>query len=124
MSISKYLNAMVAGEEEAAYLGVNVEMMKLMIFVVGTLVTAIAVSTSGIIGFVGLIMPHMSRRLFGSDHKISMPASAILGGTFIVACDTVARTAFTPSEMPIGTITALIGAPIFIYILRRRVQNV
>ncbi len=124
MSISKYLNAMVAGEEEAAYLGVNVEMMKLMIFVVGTLVTAIAVSTSGIIGFVGLIMPHMSRRLFGSNHRISMPASAILGGTFLVACDTVARTAFTPAEMPIGTITALIGAPIFIYILRRRSQNV
>lgn len=123
-SISKYLNAMVAGEEEAMYLGVNVELIKLLIFAVGTLATAIAVSTSGIIGFVGLIMPHISRRIFGSDHRISIPASAILGGTFLVACDTVARTAFTPAEMPIGTITALIGAPIFIYILRRRVQNV
>ncbi len=123
-SISKYLNAMVAGEEEAMFLGVNVELLKLLIFVVGTLVTAVAVSTSGIIGFVGLIMPHISRRIFGADHRISMPASAILGGTFLVACDTVARTAFTPAEMPIGTITALIGAPIFIYILRRRIQNV
>ncbi|BBJ28588.1 FecCD family ABC transporter permease [Athalassotoga saccharophila] len=123
-AISKYLNAMVAGEEEALYLGVNVEMMKLLIFVIGTLITAIAVSTSGIIGFVGLIIPHISRRLFGSDHRISTPASAIFGGVFLVACDTVARSAFTPAEMPIGTITALIGAPIFIYILRRRVQNV
>lgn len=123
-SISKFLNAMIAGEEEASYLGVNVEMMKMLIFIIGTLITAIAVSTSGIIGFVGLIMPHMSRRVFGANHRISMPASAILGGTFLVACDTIARTAFTPAEMPIGTITALIGAPIFIYILRRRIQNV
>uniref|UniRef100_A0A7V3VRV0 Iron ABC transporter permease n=1 Tax=Mesoaciditoga lauensis TaxID=1495039 RepID=A0A7V3VRV0_9BACT len=122
--ISKYLNAMVAGEEEASYLGVNIEFLKLLIFIVGTLVTAVAVSTSGIIGFVGLIMPHMSRRLFGANHRISMPASAILGGTCLVAYDTVARTAFTPAEMPLGTITALIGAPIFIYILRRRIQNV
>ncbi len=112
-----------AGWHDVILVGIS-SVMKLMIFVVGTLVTAIAVSTSGIIGFVGLIMPHMSRRLFGSNHRISMPASAILGGTFLVACDTVARTAFTPAEMPIGTITALIGAPIFIYILRRRSQNV
>lgn len=122
--IGKYLNAMSAGEEEASYVGVRVEMLKVVIFVIGTFTTAIAVSASGIIGFVGLVMPHIARRLFGADHRISMPASAVLGGVFLVACDTIARTAFTPAEMPIGTITALIGAPIFIYILRRRTQIV
>ncbi len=118
--IGKYLNAMIAGEEEASYVGVRVETLKIVIFVVGTFTTAIAVSASGIIGFVGLIIPHIARMLFGADHRISMPASAVLGGVFLVVCDTIARTAFTPSEMPIGTITALIGSPIFIYILRRR----
>ncbi len=118
--IGKYLNAMIAGEEEASYVGVRVETLKIVIFIVGTFTTAIAVSASGIIGFVGLIIPHIARMLFGADHRISMPASAVLGGVFLVVCDTIARTAFTPSEMPIGTITALIGSPIFIYILRRR----
>ncbi len=118
--IGKYLNAMTAGEEEAMHVGVHVEALKIVIFVVGTFATAISVSAAGIIGFVGLIMPHIARRLFGADHRISMPASAILGGVFLVACDSVARSAFSPAEMPIGTITALIGAPIFIYILRRR----
>ena len=118
--IGKYLNAMSAGEEEASYVGVRVEMLKVIIFAVGTFITAVAVSASGIIGFVGLVVPHIARRLFGADHRISMPASAVLGGVFLVACDTIARAAFTPAEMPIGTITALIGAPIFIYVLRRR----
>ena len=122
--IGKYLNAMIAGEEEASYVGVRVETLKIVIFVVGTFATAVAVSASGIIGFVGLIIPHIARMLFGADHRISMPASAVFGGVFLVACDTIARTAFTPSEMPIGTITALIGSPIFIYILRRRAKIV
>ena len=118
--IGKYLNAMTAGEEEAIHVGVRVELLKLTVFVVGTFATAVAVSASGIIGFVGLIMPHVARRLFGTDHRISMPASAVLGGVFLVVCDSIARTAFTPAEMPIGTITALIGSPVFMYILRRR----
>lgn len=122
--IGKYLNAMIAGEEEASYVGVKVETLKIIIFIVGTFTTAVAVSASGIIGFVGLIMPHIARVLFGADHRISMPASAVMGGVFLVTCDTIARTAFTPSEMPIGTITALIGSPIFIYILRRRTKIV
>ncbi len=122
--IGKYLNAMIAGEEEASYVGVRIETLKILIFIVGTFTTAIAVSASGIIGFVGLIIPHIARMLFGADHRISMPASAVLGGAFLVVCDTIARTAFTPSEMPIGTITALIGSPIFIYILRRRAKIV
>ncbi len=118
--IGKYLNAMTAGEEEAIHVGIRVELLKVTVFVVGTFATAVAVSASGIIGFVGLIMPHIARRLFGTDHRISIPASAVLGGVFLVACDSIARTAFTPAEMPIGTITALVGSPIFIYILRRR----
>ncbi len=122
--IGKYLNAMIAGEEEASYVGVKVERLKIIIFIVGTFTTAVAVSASGIIGFVGLIIPHIARMLFGADHRISMPASAVLGGVFLVVCDTIARTAFSPSEMPIGTITALIGSPIFIYILRRRAKIV
>ncbi len=122
--IGKYLNAMTAGEEEAIHVGVKVETLKLVVFIVGTFATAVAVSASGIIGFVGLIMPHMARRLFGTDHRISMPASAVLGGIFLVACDSIARTAFSPAEMPIGTITALVGSPVFMYILRRRRKSV
>ncbi len=119
LMFSNKLNAISLGEEEAINLGVNVEKLKILIFVVGTLLTAYCVTATGIVGFVGLIMPHTARLIFGPNHKISVPMSALLGGIFLSVCDTIARSVFQPTEMPLGTITALVGAPIFVYLLRR-----
>jgi len=119
MVLSNNLNAISLGEEEAMNVGVNVEKLKIFIFIAGTLMTAYTVTATGIVGFVGLIMPHTARLLVGPNHKVSIPASAILGAIFLTTCDTIARSAFQPSEMPLGTITALIGAPIFIFLLRK-----
>lgn len=91
-----------------------------MVFVIGSLMTAFVVSTSGIIGFVGLVVPHMVRMVFGSDHRLTIPMSFIAGGELLVICDTISRTLFQPTEMPIGVITSFVGIPIFIYILKRR----
>ncbi len=119
IALSNSLNAISMGEEEAMNVGVNVEKLKIFIFIAGTLMTAYTVTATGIVGFVGLIMPHTARLLVGPNHKVSVPASAILGAIFLTTCDTIARSAFQPSEMPLGTITALIGAPIFIFLLRK-----
>ncbi|MDI3473013.1 MAG: cobalamin transport system permease protein [Thermotogaceae bacterium] len=120
---SEKFNAMSLGEEEAMYLGVNVERFKLLTFILGSFLTSIVVSTIGIVGFVGLIVPHMARFLFGANHRISIPASALLGGMFLVGCDSIARSLFQPTEMPIGIITAFIGAPVFIFLLKWRLRN-
>ncbi len=113
------LNALSLGEEEALYLGVNTGRLRIRIFLVGSLVTAMVVSFTGIIGFVGLVIPHIARLLVGPDHRLMLPASAFLGGIFLVLCDTLARTVIAPIEIPIGAITALVGAPLFIYLLRK-----
>ena len=113
------LNAFLLGEEQAAHLGVNVERRKLALLMVGSLLTAAAVSVSGLVGFVGLVVPHVARLLFGSDHRFLLPASALLGAVFLVLADLVARLLLSPAEIPVGIITALIGAPFFIYLLRR-----
>ena len=101
-------------------MGVNIEFVKKGVFVVSSLLTASIVSACGIIGFVGLIIPHVGRLLIGSDHKKLIPAIIALGALFLVACDTVSRTVFAPAEIPIGAITALIGGPLFIYLLKKK----
>lgn len=116
----KELNALQFGEEQALYLGVKVETIKKLMLIIVSLLTAISVSVSGIIGFVGLIIPHMVRLLIGPDHKILLPASCLAGGLFLILADTLARTIVPSAEVPIGIITASIGAPYFIYLLRRR----
>jgi len=113
------LNAFLLGEEQAAHLGVNVERRKLALLMVGSLLTAAAVSVSGLVGFIGLVVPHVARLLFGSEHRFLLPASALLGAIFLVLADLVARLLLSPAEIPVGIITALIGAPFFIYLLRR-----
>ncbi|RKX54762.1 MAG: iron ABC transporter permease [Thermotoga sp.] len=120
LTLANSLNALSLGEEEAVYLGVRIELVKIMVFVIGSLMTAFVVSTSGIIGFVGLVVPHMVRMVFGSDHRLTIPMSFIAGGELLVICDTISRTLFQPTEMPIGVITSFVGIPIFIYILKRR----
>ncbi|GEK30638.1 putative ABC transporter permease protein YvrB [Kurthia zopfii] len=110
------LNAMLFGEERARYLGVNVKRSKWMIMIGGAMLTGSAVAVSGTIAFVGLVVPHMTRMLFGSDHRHLLPLSLINGATLLVLCDLIARTIIAPTELPIGVITSFIGAPVFSYI--------
>ena len=112
------LNIMLTGEESAQSLGVDVEKTKVYILILGTFMTSMVVSVSGIIGFVGLIIPHMVRIIIGPDHRILLPASALAGGIFIIITDTIARTIISPIEIPVGIITALFGGPFFIYLLK------
>jgi len=114
------LNLIVTGEETAMQLGVNVEKTKIWLFLAASLVTGLAVSFSGIIGFVGLIIPHIMRMLCGSDHRLLLPASFLFGASFLIVADTIARTIIPHTELPVGVITAMCGAPYFIYLLRRR----
>jgi iron complex transport system permease protein len=113
------LNALSLGEEGAAYLGINVEREKLLVLALGSLLTAAAVSISGLVGFVGLVVPHAVRLVLGPDHRLLLPAAALSGGAFLVLADLFARTVLAPSEIPIGILTAIIGAPFFIFLLRR-----
>ncbi|MFC1979622.1 FecCD family ABC transporter permease [Chloroflexota bacterium] len=113
-----HLNAFSLGEEGAAYLGVEVERNKLLILGLGSLLTAAAVSISGLVGFVGLVVPHAVRLSLGPDHRLLLPASALAGGAFVVIADLLARALLAPVEIPVGIITAIIGAPFFIYLLR------
>jgi len=117
---ARSLNLIVTGEETALQLGVDVERTKIVLFMAGSLLTAVAVSFSGIIGFVGLIIPHMMRMIFGPDHRLLLPASFLFGASFLVVADTIARTIIPHTELPVGVITAMCGAPYFIYLLRRR----
>lgn len=112
------LNAFTLGEEGAAYLGIEVEREKMLILALGSLLTALAVSISGLIGFVGLVTPHAVRLILGPDHRLLLPASALAGGAFVVIADLLARIILAPMEIPVGIITALIGAPFFLYLLR------
>lgn len=112
------LNVLLLGEEEARTLGINVERTKRVLLAVASLATAAAVSVAGVIGFVGLIVPHMLRLLVGPDHRILLPTSAIAGAIFLVGTDTVARGGAT--QLPVGIVTAALGAPFFLYLLRQR----
>ena len=114
------LNAMSFGEERARHLGVNVQRRKMMVLTAGSILTGAAVSVSGTIGFVGLVIPHLSRILWGPDHKHLLPLSILTGSGFLILADLVARTIISPTELPIGVITALIGAPVFALILMGR----
>jgi iron complex transport system permease protein len=113
------LNLLLTGEREAIHLGVDVTRVKLVVYVSASLLTALAVSASGAIGYVGLLVPHVMRLLFGSDYRLLIPASALGGAIAIVLADTLARTIVAPTELPVGAMTAMAGAPVFIYLLRR-----
>jgi iron complex transport system permease protein len=116
---SRHLNAFALGEDGASYLGVSVEKDKIILLVAGSLLTAAAVALSGLVGFVGLIVPHAVRILVGPDHRRLVPVSALTGAVFLVLCDLVSRTILSPIEIPVGVITAIIGAPFFVYLLRK-----
>jgi iron complex transport system permease protein len=111
------LNLLTLGEETARSLGVEVERVKKVVFFTSALLTGAAVSVSGMIGFVGMVVPHAVRMVVGPDHRLVLPAAALIGGMFLVIADTVARTVMAPSEIPVGVVTALVGGPVFIYLL-------
>lgn len=113
------LNIMTLGDEEAQHLGVNVESSRKILLVLGSLMTAAAVSVSGLIGFVGLVIPHLARILVGPDHRVLIPSAFLTGAIFLVFCDAVARSISSSTELPVGIITALSGGPFFIYMLRK-----
>lgn len=115
--MGKKLNAFSLGETDANYLGINVKVLKRTVVVLATLVVGASVSVAGMIGFVGLIVPHIVRLIFGPDHRSLLPISMILGAIFLLGADLIARTVLSPIEIPIGIITAAIGAPLFISIL-------
>lgn len=114
------LNALTLGEEGARHLGIRLERDKKWIFFLGALLAGTAVSVAGIIGFVGLIVPHTVRLIFGNDHRSLIPASFLAGGIFLVLCDTLARTVLAPMELPVGVVTGILGGGIFIYLLSRK----
>lgn len=117
-SLQRELNVMAIGERTAIHLGVPVTKMRLFLILLASFLTAVAVSISGIIGFVGLVIPHMIRMLTGANHQTLIPYSVLAGASFLVVSDLVARTILEPRELPIGVITALVGAPFFAYLLR------
>ena len=110
---------MMIGERDALDFGVEVSRVRLLVFGAGALLVGASVAASGSVGYVGLVVPHLVRMATGSDNRSVIPFSAIAGAAFVVLADLVARTAIAPRELPVGAITALIGAPVFIYLLRR-----
>ncbi len=124
MSQSKNLNILTFGEEQARFAGVNTLLTKMLSFGSAALITSIAVSLSGLVGFVGLIVPHIVRLIFGPDHRVILPLSAITGAILLVISDTIARTVISPSELPVGVITAIMGGPFFLVLLARYTRKV
>jgi iron complex transport system permease protein len=120
LALARPLNLLSIGEETAAYLGISLERTKLLAFGTASLLAASAVAVSGVIGFVGLIVPHVIRIGWGNDYRFLIPASALLGAAFLVATDAIARTAAAPNEIPIGVVTAFLGVPFFLWLLKRR----
>ena len=114
------MNLLTFGEEQAKTLGIDTARTKLIAFGVAAFITAVAVSLSGLIGFVGLIIPHAVRLLFGPDHRQLLPLSAIIGAAFLVVADTIARIVVAPAQLPVGVITAIIGGPFFLILLANK----
>jgi iron complex transport system permease protein len=120
LALGRELNLIALGEDSARQLGVEVERLKRLVILATALITAVAVSVSGIIGFVGLVIPHIARRIVGPDHRILLPSSALLGASFLIWADAGARVIIPGMEIPVGVVTALLGTPFFLYLLRTR----
>lgn len=117
---AKELNALMIGEEEATYLGVNVNRLKWIVLTINVVIVAVATAFTGVIGFVGLIVPHILRMLKGADNRFLIVGSALMGGTLLSVADLVARLSLRPAELPIGIVTSVVGVPVFLSLLRRR----
>jgi iron complex transport system permease protein len=119
LRLARPLNTLAVGEETALYLGTEVERVKRTAFAAASLITAVGVAVAGVIGFVGLVVPHALRLVIGSDHRALLPLSFLLGAAFLTAADVAAQVLMAPTEIPIGVVTALVGVPIFLVLLRR-----
>lgn len=117
--VARHLNVLARGELQAAIVGLPVATFRLIIFAVTALATAVSVTTVGVIGFVGLVVPHLIRLVVGSDHRIVLPASALAGGSLLVVADTLARTVMAPRQLPVGALTAALGVPLFLILMSR-----
>lgn len=117
---SQKFNVLALGSETASHLGINTMLLKNSTYILTSILVGTLVSVSGIIGFVGLLVPHLCRMIFGVDNRIVLPASFLIGATYLTLADTVARTMISPAEIPVGAVTAILGAPIFVYLLRKR----
>jgi iron complex transport system permease protein len=122
--ISPQLNVISFGQDDARSMGVNTVAIQTIAFAVAAAITAVAVSLSGLIGFVGLIVPHGVRLVFGPDHRQLLPLSAIVGAIFLVVCDTAARIVVAPAQLPVGVVTAIVGGPLFLILLIRHARKV
>ncbi|MGH7475926.1 MAG: FecCD family ABC transporter permease [Longimicrobiales bacterium] len=120
LALARPLDLLAVGEESALYLGLGVETVKRVAFIVSSLVVAATVSVSGVVGFIGLVVPHMIRLAWGSDHRLLLPGSVLAGAAFLLLADTLARTVVAPTELPVGVVTAIVGVPLFIVLLTRR----
>jgi iron complex transport system permease protein len=118
LPLMRTLNTLVLGDEYAQQLGIRVESARVAIILIGSLMTAVAVSLGGMIMFAGLIVPHVARLLLGPDHVRLLPVAALAGAIFLMLADTLARTIFAPSEVPVGVLIAFVGGPFFLYLLR------
>ena len=116
---ARSLNLLMLGERDAFDLGVEVGRVRLIVFLVASLLVGSSVASSGSVGYVGLVVPHLVRLSLGSDNRMTVPAAALSGALFVVVADTIARTIIAPRELPVGAITALIGAPLFVFLLKR-----
>jgi len=124
ISQARALDLLSIGEESALSMGVEVHKVKKIVFFTAALLTGAVVSVSGMIGFVGMIIPHAVRMVIGADHRLLLPASALVGGTFLIIADTVARTVLAPGEIPVGVVTALAGGPFVIFLLMNRKSGI
>jgi len=118
--LARSLNVFLLGEAEAGHLGIQIERLKRRVIVLVALAVGAAVSTAGIIGFIGLVVPHVVRLLLGPDHRYVLPGSALLGASLLIGADLVARTVVAPAELPLGIVTVVLGAPCFLWLLLRQ----
>ncbi|MFQ5541389.1 MAG: FecCD family ABC transporter permease, partial [Candidatus Binatia bacterium] len=116
---SRELNVLLLGEETAQSSGVNTKYIQAIYAILAAFLTSVSVSVAGLIGFVGLIVPHMIRMIFGADHRILFPLTFFSGGIFLILCDTIAKVIIAPSELPVGVVTSLCGVPFFLYLLKK-----
>jgi iron complex transport system permease protein len=117
--LARPMNLLLMGRENAAVMGVNVKLVTNILLIVTTFMVSLAVCNSGLIGFVGLVIPHILRVVIGADHRLLVPASLLGGGSYLILCDLISRSLPAGGEMPVGIVTALIGAPLFIFLLWR-----
>jgi iron complex transport system permease protein len=120
--LARHLNLLARGDLQARVLGAPVDALRIGIFLASSILTAVAVTTAGTIGFVGLVTPHLARMMLGADHRRVLPAAALLGGTLVMLADLAARTLFAPRQLPVGALTALIGVPLFLVLMRRQAR--